>query len=295
MNAVTEDEQNKQYAVYRQDLYNYIKETLSPNLTKGDLDIIIKLMCYIFGDLTYEAYKLEEQVDPDKAEEFYLRHLCKLIGYDWNEALTADQQRESIKLFIDIRRQRGTIWSLENLCRVFGQDVTSFYSSSDLRGVQVVEYNPNDGEPDRNDLHPGDLMIEVPQFSSILRDAIDNIRLIGTRIVFAYMIYVGPFNLTKDINCGNEVQLWFDPADYGYDPLIQGFGPRLEGTRLLTINDWPLLHRVHSAVSNFHCIIYTAQVDPYEKGFIWAPPDNNNYLGYLVDDDTLKDDNTMYR
>ena len=53
-----------------------MKETLSSNLTKGDLDIIIRLMCYIFGDLTGLTYKLKDQLDPDKAEEYYLRHLC---------------------------------------------------------------------------------------------------------------------------------------------------------------------------------------------------------------------------
>lgn len=286
--------EHKDYTVYRADLYNYIKETLSPNLTAGDLDIIIKLMCYIFGDLTEEAYNIENQIDPDKAEEYYLRHLCKVIGYEWNEALTADQQRESIKLFIDIRRQRGTIWSLENLIRVFGQDVTSFYSSSDLRGVSIHEYDPSEGEPDHDGLFPGDLLIEIPQFSTILRDAIDNIRLIGTRIIFAYMIFLGPFKISGSINGGNEVHLWFDPADWGYDPVIKGWGPRNEATRVTSIEDWPLTHRVRSAVSNFKCIIYQSHKDPFEKGFIWAPSGNNNYKGYLVDDSTLKDDNTMY-
>lgn len=289
------NKEDANYTVYRADLYNYIKETLSENLTSGDLDIIIKLMCYLFGDLTEQAYNLERQVDPDRAEEFYLRHLCKVIGYEWNEALTADQQRESIKLYIDIRRRRGTKWSLENLIRVFGQDVTSFYSSSDLRGVQVKEYNPADGQPDRENLYPGDILIEIPQFSSILRNAIDNIRLIGTRILFAYLIYVGPLKMTGELDCGREIHLFFDPCDWGYDPIIKTFGPRNEGTVVGTIKDWPLTHRVRSAISNFHCIIYTGKKAPYEKGFIWAPPGKDNYKGYLVSEETLKDDNTMYQ
>lgn len=37
--------EDKEYTVFRSDLYNYIKSTLSPNLTEGDLDIIIRLMC----------------------------------------------------------------------------------------------------------------------------------------------------------------------------------------------------------------------------------------------------------
>lgn len=287
------------YATFRDDIYNWMKTTLSENLTQGDLDIIIRLMCYIFGDLTGEAYALRDQIDPDKAEEYYLRHLSKLIGYEWNEALTADQQRESIKLYIDIRRRRGTKWSLENLIRVFGQDVTSFYSSSDIRGVTVNEYDPNTGTPntgpDADGLFPGDILIEVPQFSTILREAIDNIRLIGTRIIFAYLIYIGPFNITPSLDCGNQLELYFDPAVWGYDPIIKAWGPRNEATVIATMEDFPLSHVVRSSQHLTHCIIYTQKTIPFEKGFIWSEPENTNYKGYLIDDKTLKDTNTMYQ
>lgn len=391
------------YEMFQNDLYDYIKGTLSANLTEGDLDIIIRLMCYIFGDLTGLTYKLEEQVDPDKAEELYLRHLCKIIGYEWNEALTADQQRESIKLFIDIRRRRGTTWSLENLTRVFGQDVTSFYSSSDLRGVKVIEFNPEsfkdtnyfddstsetgkeinktDGttkdkvgylvtdyidvstkyasyyyenaaqglggafydsdhifisafdqkttatitkddntipedtmyvrftvketdkeifkvsrtlQPDENGLFPGDIMIEVPQFSTILRDALDNIRLIGTRVIFAYMIYMGPFNMYAKLDTGMEVHQYFDPAYWGYDPLIKDFGPNGEDIQIDDIADWFISHRVKSAISNYSSSIYLGHKDPYNKGFIWNKEGLSDYKGFLIDDETLNDDHTMY-
>lgn len=223
------------FALFRDDIYQWMKETLSPNLTKGDLDIIIKLMCYIFGDLTGLAEKLKDQIDVDRSDEYYLRHLCTLIGYDWNEALTAEQQKESIKLFIDLRKLRGTKWSIENLIKVFGQDATSYYSTSDLRGVRAIEYQPNDPEtfekdglysPDKNGLYPGDILLEVPQFSSILRFAIDNIRLIGTRIIFCYLIYCGIFKMHCQVDCGREIHQYFDPAYWGYDPLIKDFRPQ---------------------------------------------------------------------
>lgn len=298
-NTFSLEQLTETYATFRDDIYNWMKTTLSENLTQGDLDIIIRLMCYIFGDLTGEAYALRDQIDPDKAEEYYLRHLSKLIGYEWNEALTADQQRESIKLYIDIRRRRGTKWSLENLIRVFGQDVTSFYSSSDIRGVTVNEYDPTTGTPntgpDADGLFPGDILIEVPQFSTILREAIDNIRLIGTRIIFAYLIYIGPFNITPSLDCGNQLELYFDPAVWGYDPIIKAWGPRNEATVIATMEDFPLSHVVRSSQHLTHCIIYTQKTIPFEKGFIWSEPENTNYKGYLIDDKTLKDTNTMYQ
>ena len=281
------------HASFRDDLYKYMKETLSPNLTKGDLDIIIKLMCYIFGDLTGVTYKLKDQIDPNLAEEYYLRHLCSVIGYTWNEALTAEQQREAIKIFIEIRKRRGSIWSLKNLISVFGQDKASYYSTSDLKGVKIVEYKPN-AIPDANGLYPGDILVEIPQFSQILFDAIDSIRLIGTRIVFAYVIFCGIFKATSQISADKEIHQYFDPAYWGYDPKINEFGPVDENTLIQDVQDWPIVHRVKSAISNFKTVIYLEEKEPYQRGHIWHPAGNTNYKGFLVDDETLHDEHTMY-
>lgn len=281
------------YQAFRDDLYRYMKETLSPNLTKGDLDIIIRLMCYIFGDLAGVTDYLKYQIDPDKAEEQYLRHLCTLIGYEWEEGLTAEQQRESIKLFIDIRRRRGSIWSLKNLISAFGQDRSSYYSTADLKGVKIIECL-SDERPDINGLYPGDITIEIPQFSNILRNAIDNIRLIGTRIIFTYVLYLGIFKMSSVFTADREIYQWFDPAYWGYDHTIDGFGPIDENTVIADVIDWPIVHRVKNAISNFDVAIYVEKKDPYERGFVWHETGNTNYKGFLVDDDTLQDDHTMY-
>lgn len=293
------------YESFRGDLYNYIKMNLSPNLTEKDLDIIIRLMCYIFGDLSGIAFALRYQIDPDKAEEDYLRHLGSVIGYEWNDALTADQQREAMKLFVDIRRRRGSIWSMKNLISVFGQDRTSYYSSSDLRGINIIE-GGIDGEPvgtiDRNGLYPGDLNIEIPQFSNILRDAIDNIRLIGTRIIFTYVLYIGPLKMLSNLDCGRAIIRWFDPAYYydgQFDPTINEWVEIIREEKgedycLDDIKDWPALHRVESAKSNCYLSIYVGYKEPFEDGFIWHPAGDDNYRGFLVDDDTLKDTDSMY-
>lgn len=290
------------YAGFRDELYNWIKSTLSPNLTEGDLDIIIKLMCYIFGDLSGLVYNLKTQIDPDLAEEVYLKHLGTLIGYEWNTGLTADEQRESMKLYVDLQKKRGTIFSLKNLIAAFGQDRNSYYSTSDLRGVNIVEGGKN-GEPvgtaDANGLFPGDIMIEMPQFSSILREAIDNIRLIGTRIIFAYVIYCGPFKININTEAGRELNLFFDPAYWGYDPTIEEFtNIAIEETGDDVINnilDWHIVDtRVRNCQANASCSIFTAYKAPFDKGFIWNTPGLSNYQGFLVDDETLKDDNTMY-
>lgn len=290
------------YVGFRDELYEWAKSTLSPNLTEGDLDIIIKLMCYIFGDLSGLVYNLKSQIDPDFAEEEYLRHLGSIIGYEWNNGLTADEQRESMKLYVDLQKKRGTQFSLKNLIAAFGQTRNSYYSTSDLRGVTITEGGKN-GEPvgteDANGLYPGDIMIEIPQMSSILIDAIDNIRLIGTRIFFTYVIYCGPFKIAIDTDAGHELNLFFDPAYWGYDPTIEEFiniATEETGSDVIdNILDWRIVDtRVKNCQANASCSIFTAYKAPFDKGFVWNTPGLSNYQGFLVDDETLKDDDTMY-
>lgn len=291
------------YEGFRDELYKWMKETISPNLSEGDLDIIVKLMCYIFGDLSGLVYNLKAQIDPDKAEEAYLRHLGSVIGYEWNNGLTAEEQREAIKLYIDLQKKRGTVFSLQNLIAVFGQDKNSYYSTSDLRGVRIIEGGKN-GEPvgtaDSNGLYPGDINIEIPQYSNILIDAIDNIRLIGTRIIFTYVIYCGPFNMSIGVDSGHELNMFFDPAYWGYDPTIEEFTNIVEDMygedyTIDNIKDWSIVNtRVKNCQANTCCVVYTSYKEPFEKGFVWHEAGNTNYQGFIVDDDTLKEDDSMY-
>ena len=290
------------YKGFRDELYEWIKTTISPNLSEGDLDIIIMLMCYIFGDLSGLVYDLKSQIDPDLAEEAYLKHLGSNIGYEWNNALTADEQRESMKLYIDLQKKRGTDFSLKNLIAVFGKTRNSYYSSSDLRGVRII-YGGKDGEPvgteDANGLYPGDIQIEIPAFSNILINAIDNIRLIGTRIFFVYVICCGPFELTTNVDAGQQLSIFFDPAYWGYDPTIDDFrniAIEEAGSDVIQdIHDWPILtQRVKNCTANCSCTVYLSTVEPYERGFIWNVPEKQRYHGFLLDEETLKDDDTMY-
>lgn len=281
------------YVSFRDDIYQWMKETLSPNLTKGDLDIIIRLMCYIFGDLTGTTEIMKHQIDVDLSDDYYLKHLCTVIGYEWNNALTAEQQRESIKLFIELRKKRGTTWSIENLIRSFGQDSTSYYSTSDLRGVKVIEYTPNDPETmegpiysaDKNGLYPGDLLLEVPQFSSILRFAIDNIRLIGTRIIFCYVIYMGIFKMHTTVDAGREIHQYFDPAPWGYSPIIKDWGPQ-EFVHPNLDNDKKVVLGIKNLFQGFQLAKLDSSTS--EPNVVWEDveytPDKDGIVYFTIDD-----------
>lgn len=163
---------------FQQKIYDYLKTTLSHTLTEGDLDVFVKLISHIFGDLYERTEKLPWQIDVDNVDEEYLKSLSSIIGYKWNKSLTADQQRESIKIYLLIRKYRGTKFGLMNLIRVFGQDAISYYSSADLRGITIVEYNPNIPEQSEPNMYPGDIKIRIPELSSILRDALSDTQLV---------------------------------------------------------------------------------------------------------------------
>lgn len=64
---------------YRDKIYQYLKDTLSNVMTDADLDIIIKLISYMFGDLYMRAKLLPWQIDVDKCSDENLKSLSSLI------------------------------------------------------------------------------------------------------------------------------------------------------------------------------------------------------------------------
>lgn len=145
---------DRDFPEYRKKIYNYLKGTLSAVLTERDMNIIVELIAMIFGDLYMRAKVLPWEIDVDRCSDEHLEALSTIIGYRWNSALTPDQQRESIKLYCLIRRWRGTNFGLANLIRSFGQDTKSYYSSADLRGIEIVEYGSGGADTLEPNMYP---------------------------------------------------------------------------------------------------------------------------------------------
>ena len=92
--------------VFRKEVYDYLIHNLSSVMYEDDIDIFVTLICYVFGDLWQRARLLPWEIDFDHCDEEYLRGLSGNIGYKWNEALTADQQREAMKLYNEDKEQQ---------------------------------------------------------------------------------------------------------------------------------------------------------------------------------------------
>lgn len=278
----------------RQNFYSYLKDNLPSFMTETDLNVFIELISYIFGDLLQLGTELPFQIDIDKCDSDKLIHLSKLVKYPWNNALTIDQQRETIKYWMLIKRNRGTSFSYVNLIRLFGKDSNTFYSSAEHSGVRVVEYDPNK-EYDYP-FYAGDIRIEVPEMSTILRDSLKDIQLMGTRIVFAYVIYLGAYNEQMTPSFWHVIRKWINTDVLrGWNPMIKDYGPQHEFTKIQTVYDWQLVYPSRSNEMFASISIISRYRTPWIKGFLFAEPGKDNYRGILTATGVLHADDILYR
>lgn len=211
---------------YRNYMYYLAYNAITNNLITEDFDVFLKLVGVVYGDLYTLSRNIDDSINIDYVDEEHLRHLCKLIGYEWVEALTAEEQRESIKFYMYLRRMRGTSFGLKNLIRIFGQTAKSLYQASDNSGVRVREYK----EGNKYGLFPGDIRIEIPEMSNILRNAAEDVKLMGTRLRFAYRIDIGT---TNDDQYGHKLGYYPAPAVTGnihiwMQPDLKGWDSHLD-------------------------------------------------------------------
>lgn len=277
----------------RENLYNYLKDNVPSFLTETDLNVFIELISYVFGDLLEETATVRDELDVDNCSAENLRHLAKLVKYPWNNALTDEQQRETIKYWMLLKRNRGTAFSYINLIRLFGKDSSTYYSNADHSGVRIVEYDPNVHHD--YELYPGDIRIEVPEMSNILREAIHDIKLMGTRIRFAFVLFLGAYNEQIEPSVWYRIRKWILPDLLrGWNPMIKNFGPQYEFTKVQTVYDWQLVHPSRSTEMFASVSLLTRYRTPWVKGFILNYPGLDNYRGILTLDGVINNNDVLY-
>lgn len=286
---------NRIWPEYRQQIYMYLKSTLSMVITDDDLNIIVELIAMLFGDLYMRAKVLPWQINVDRCPDEHLQALSSIIGYRWNDGLTADQQRESIKLFCLIRRWRGTNFGLANLIRVFGQDVTSFYSSSDLRGVEIIEYGSGGVDTVEPNMYPGDIKIRIPELSTILRDSIFDTKLAGTRLIFSYYIFMGVYYMKIYPDFFYIISEWVSMITQGYDPQINLYGDQFLETRIDQVVNDQLTHPIIRGAPIASVQVLTYYKEPWNDGFILNVPGLTNYRGFIEPEPIVQSEHVLYK
>lgn len=301
--------------IFRERMYKFLKKTLSPSMTKDDLDIIIHLLSIVLGDQDYELNRLQYYTMIDYTPSNRLRQLGSNVAFPWSNALTPEQQRQYIKLYHLIRQRRGTKWSIENLCKVFGQDTASYYSASDLSSVRLLEYPYNyGGEAPLDSLGKplpfcygeegapefiGDLVLRIPAISTILYDEIMNTKLAGTRLMFLFYFLMGVFRCDPQPNVLNIYNYFFDPQ-YGKNFVkIPDWKTRISQTGQNTsiikyMEDWNVGHYVNNYNVNGSMVFNVVATEPYTTGFILNEVDLVNYRGYVINNEQIRDDDVLY-
>ena len=264
-------------------------------ITDDDLNIIVELIAMLFGDLYMRAKVLPWQINVDRCPDEHLQALSSIIGYRWNDGLTADQQRESIKLFCLIRRWRGTNFGLANLIRVFGQDVASFYSSSDLRGVEIIEYGSGGVDTVEPNMYPGDIKIRIPELSTILRDSIFDTKLAGTRLIFSYYIFMGVYYMKIYPDFFYIISEWVSMITQGYDPQINLYGDQFLETRIDQVINDQLTHPIIRGAPIASVQVLTYYKEPWNDGFILNVPGLTNYRGFIEPTPIVQSEHVLYK
>ena len=278
---------------YRKYMYKLAKNAITDSLITKDLDVFLKLIGDIYGDLYTLSRNIDDAINIDYVDEEHLRHLCKLIGYEWVEALTAEEQRESIKFYMYLRRMRGTSFGLKNLIRIFGQTTKSLYQSSDNSGVRVMEYTENN----KYGLYPGDIRIEIPEMSNILRTAAEDVKLMGTRLRFAYRIDIGT---TNDDQYGHRLGYYPAPAVTGnikmfIQPDLKGWDKELDinvdkDKSSKVIYKYRDTYNIHPS-SNLRK--YFSK--PFTELWMFQEQGLQNVRGWLLDDGVIDENLYLYK
>lgn len=310
------DQKDRLFPEFRRQVYEYLKYHLSNVMTDADLDIIVKLITEIFGDLFMRTGLLPWQIDTHKCPDEYLKDLGSLIGYRWNDSLTYEQQRVGIDMYCLIRRNRGTKFGLENLIRSFGQTLKQFYSNADLRGVEIIEYGSGGADTIEPNMFPGDIVVRIPEMSTILRDSIFDTKLAGTRLFFQYYIFVGIFHMGMKADDALLIKISPRTIIQGFDPNIDEMGPFGPTTKLGQILEFQLTHAIRGNYANevremghiptslnerHHgnlvagMQVLTYYKTPWISGFIFNTPGLTNYRGFVQPEETIRPDEILYK
>lgn len=314
-------------------MYNFFKSTLAQCMTEKDLDIIIHLMAVVLGDIDFEATRMKSYVAIDMTPTDRIQQLSTNVAFPWSNALTPEQQRQYVKLYHLIRRRRGSVWAIENLCRVFGQDTASYYQASDLRSVKLLEWPYNysgdvpcdnlrdeDGnlildangcvQPDSSKplpwcyyqsgapKYPGDMVLRIPYLTTILYDEIVNTKLAGTRLFPLFYFMQGIFHYAPSTTGLSNRIFYFDPAygkDYWKIEDLKVPNPVGEDYTIIQyMEDFQVGHYVDNYQVTASQMFKTKTVKPFDKGWIFHEVNTPNYRGYIISSEQFVDEEVLY-
>ena len=161
-------------------------------------------------------------------------------------------------------------------------------------GVRIMEYVPGNSYG----LFPGDIRIEIPELSKILRDSINDVKLMGTRLRFAYRIDIGTTN--KDIYghllgyypapavMNSRIKIFILPGLKGWDT-VQDFTKedQFSDKFIYKYRDEFNLHASSEVITRYS--------PPFTNLWLFQEPGLLNVRGIITEDGVIEDDLVLYR
>ena len=189
---------------------------------------------------------------------------------------------------------RGTKFGLKNLIRIFGQTTDTLYQASNNIGVRVMEYQPGN----KYGLLPGDIRVEIPELSKILRDSANDVKLMGTRLQFAYRIDISSTN--KDIYghllgyypaaavMSNKIKIWIQSG-------IKGWDVKQDFTKTDQFSD-KFIYKYRDEF-NIHASsdVIVKPSEPFTELWMFQEPGLQNVRGHVTEDGVILDELVLYR
>lgn len=128
----------------------------------------------------------------------------------------------------------------------------------------------------------------MPELAKVLRDAIEDVRPAGRRLIFEYYIFLGVYHLNMYPDYAYYIKVWADYLTQGYDTDIYHWGDRWIETELGKSIANQLSHSVFRGkmISSLQLLQYYK--DPWTNGWILAEKGLENYRGMITDNNIDK-------
>lgn len=182
--------------------------------TDTDIQMLCALLATICGLIKDMVDSFPSLIDADTCPSQFLPYLSTLVGYPYDNTLSADSQRVSIKNYMQIQTIRGSILSLK-LAAIYGAQGSSVSYNPAIGDVSVTPYSGSYTTPDGRVLTgKGVYIIRVPQQGPLDNAPILNANPAGFYPVIYRFIEQTIVISAFDVNAIEINPLYFYPIQY---------------------------------------------------------------------------------
>lgn len=128
----------------------------------------------------------------------------------------------------------------------------------------------------------------MPELSRVLRDAAEDVRPVGRRLIFEYYVFLGVYHMSMYPDFAYYIKAWATYLNQGYDTDIHHWGDRWIETKLGNAIANQLSHAVIRGKMIASTQVLKYYKEPWTNGWILAEEGLDNYRGMITDNNIDK-------